>query len=55
MITDDIPGDVKARVLREAADELEKAADEHGDTYVPQGLYAGADMLRAKAEAAEAS
>jgi hypothetical protein len=37
-------------VLRWAADAIEKAADEHPDYYVPQGLYDAADRLRRMAD-----
>ncbi|MBK3546466.1 hypothetical protein [Streptomyces sp. MBT60] len=36
----------RAAVLREAADVVDKAADEHPDYYAPQGLYAAVDILR---------
>lgn len=45
-------GATTAAILREQADELEQAADEHEDTYVPQGLYDAADRLRRKADEA---
>ncbi|MFD8845461.1 hypothetical protein [Streptomyces pseudogriseolus] len=40
----------RAAVLREAADRIEKAADEHPDYYTPQGLYDAADRLRRMAD-----
>lgn len=40
----------RAAVYREAADRIEKAADEHPDQYVPQGLYDAADRLRRMAD-----
>lgn len=46
-------GETRAAILREEADGMEKAADEHQDTYVPEGLYAAADRLRGKANEAQ--
>ncbi len=40
----------RAEVLAQAADAIEKAADEHPDQYVPQGLYDAADRLRRMAD-----
>ena len=40
----------RAATLRWAADQIEKAADDHQDYYVPQGLYDAADRLRRLAD-----
>ncbi|MFJ6729434.1 hypothetical protein ACIQPQ_31480 [Streptomyces sp. NPDC091281] len=47
------PAAIRAAVLREAGDTLEKAADEHEDYYVPQGLYEAAIRLRRMADEAQ--